>query len=64
MAGIAPHYTPESILNIKILVVTNLKPAKLKGILSEGMLLAAKGKETLSLINKVDGDIEKGASVG
>ncbi|AMP21137.1 methionine--tRNA ligase [endosymbiont 'TC1' of Trimyema compressum] len=63
VAGIAPHYTPESILNMKIVVVTNLKPAKLKGILSEGMLLAAKGKETLSLI-KVDGDIEKGASVG
>ena len=64
VAGIASYYTPESILYKKIVVVTNLKPAKLKGILSEGMLLAAKGKDSLSLITLLDGDIEKGASVG
>lgn len=63
VAGLAPHYTAESILDKKVVVVTNLKPAKLKGILSEGMLLAAKGKEALVLIT-VDSDIEEGASVG
>ena len=41
LAGIAKHYAPESLLGRKIVVVANLKPAKLMGELSEGMLLAA-----------------------
>ena len=41
LAGIAKHYTPESLINKRIIVVSNLKPAKLMGQLSEGMLLAA-----------------------
>jgi len=41
VAGIAEHYTPESLIGRQIIVVANLKPAKLMGILSQGMLLAA-----------------------
>jgi methionyl-tRNA synthetase len=41
VAGIAEHYSPESLVGRQIIVVANLKPAKLMGILSQGMLLAA-----------------------
>jgi methionyl-tRNA synthetase len=41
VSGIAPHYTPETLIGKQVIVVANLKPAKLMGILSEGMLLAA-----------------------
>jgi methionyl-tRNA synthetase len=41
VAGIAEHYTPESLIGRQIIVVANLKPAKLMGTLSQGMLLAA-----------------------
>lgn len=41
VAGIAKHYTPEELLGRRVVVVANLKPAKLMGVLSEGMLLAA-----------------------
>ena len=41
VAGIAEHYAPEDLAGKQILVVANLKPAKLMGIVSNGMLLAA-----------------------
>jgi methionyl-tRNA synthetase len=41
VAGIAEHYAPESLIGRQLIVVANLKPAKLMGILSQGMLLAA-----------------------
>ena len=41
VAGIGKHYKPEELVGRKIVVVTNLKPVKLMGQLSEGMLLAA-----------------------
>ncbi len=41
LAGIAKHYEPDALIGRKIVVVANLKPAKLMGQLSEGMLLAA-----------------------
>ncbi len=41
LSGIAKHYSPASLIGRKIVVVANLKPAKLMGELSEGMLLAA-----------------------
>ncbi|MFC1704870.1 methionine--tRNA ligase [Nanoarchaeota archaeon] len=46
VAGLREHYKKEELLNKKIVVVCNLKPAKLRGVVSQGMLLAAgKGKE-------------------
>ncbi|MBN1578584.1 MAG: methionine--tRNA ligase [Chitinispirillaceae bacterium] len=45
VAGIAVHYTPESIVGKQIVVVANLKPAKLCGEVSQGMVLAAKNAD-------------------
>ena len=50
VAGIREFYTPEELVNTQVCVVANLKPAKLMGMLSEGMLLAAKDENGLSLI--------------
>jgi methionyl-tRNA synthetase len=41
VAGIALYYKPEELVGRKIIIVKNLKPAKLRGILSQGMILAA-----------------------
>ncbi len=41
VAGIAMYYTPEELKDRKIIIVKNLKPAKLRGVLSQGMILAA-----------------------
>ena len=41
VSGIKAYYTPEEMVGKKVMVVTNLKPAKLAGILSEGMILCA-----------------------
>ena len=40
-AGLATKYTPEDLVGRTVIVVINLKPAKLRGVVSEGMLLAA-----------------------
>ena len=62
VAGIAQHYTPEELIGKKIVVVANLKPAKLRGIESCGMLLAASDSKGLTLVT-VDRDIDSGAKV-
>ena len=41
VSGIKAHYTPEEMVGKKVMVLTNLKPAKLAGVVSEGMLLCA-----------------------
>jgi methionyl-tRNA synthetase len=50
IAGIKEFYAPEDLVGTQVCVVANLKPAKLMGMLSEGMLLAAKDDEGLSLL--------------
>lgn len=50
VAGIAQHYTPEELVGKKIVVVANLKPAKLRGVESQGMLLAASDDQTISIL--------------
>lgn len=50
LAGIKAHYTPQDLLGRQVCVLANLKPAKLMGELSEGMLLAAKDDDGLTLI--------------
>ena len=45
VSGIKAHYTPEEMLGKKVMVLVNLKPAKLAGVLSEGMLLCAEDAE-------------------
>lgn len=63
ISGIAEHYTPEQMIGKKVAVVVNLNPVKLRGELSEGMILAASDENgNLNLIT-VDGNIENGADV-
>ncbi len=45
VAGIALYYTPEELIGRKIIIVKNLKPVKLRGVLSQGMILAASDAE-------------------
>ncbi len=63
VAGIAEHYTCSELLSKKVAVIVNLKPAKIMGVESQGMLFAASNeKDALSVIT-VDKDIETGAVV-
>jgi methionyl-tRNA synthetase len=49
VAGVAEKYSPEALIGKQIIVVANLKPAKIMGILSNGMMLAAVDKKRLSI---------------
>ncbi len=50
VAGIKEHYSPDELVSTQVCVVANLKSAKLMGMLSQGMILAAKDEDGLSLI--------------
>ncbi len=50
IAGIAEYYEPKSLIGKKVILVANLKPAKIRGITSQGMVLAAKGEQGLAVI--------------
>jgi methionyl-tRNA synthetase len=50
VAGIKEFYSAESLIGTQVCVVANLKPAKLMGMMSEGMLLAAKDEDGLCLV--------------
>ena len=62
VAGIALHYSAEDLIGKMVVMVANLKPAKLRGVKSEGMLLAASKGDQLRLVT-VDGELESGATV-
>jgi methionyl-tRNA synthetase len=62
VAGIGKSYTPEQLLDRSIVIVVNLKPAKLMGVESQGMLLAASSGDILSVVTP-DKDIKPGAKV-
>jgi len=62
VAGIRQDYTPEELKGKKIVVVTNLDPATIKGITSQGMLLAAEHDGKISLVT-LDKDIPVGSKV-
>ncbi len=52
LSGIAKHYTPEEMVGKKVIVVTNLPPREMKGIMSEGMIVCAEAPDgTLSLVS-------------
>lgn len=54
VSGIATHYTPEELVGKRVLMVTNLKPVKLRGVLSQGMILAAVDDDRLELPTVTD----------
>ena len=62
VAGLADSYSPEEIKGKQVIVVANLKPAKLMGVLSNGMVLAAKGEDGFGLVT-VDKPIVPGTPV-
>jgi methionyl-tRNA synthetase len=62
VAGIAQHYKPEDVVGKTIVVVANLQPANIRGVESQGMLLAASAGDDLRLVT-VAGEIPPGAVV-
>jgi methionyl-tRNA synthetase len=62
LAGIAEHYGPADLVGKKVVVVANLKPAKLMGIESDGMVLAGSSDGELAVVT-VDHDLPAGARV-
>ena len=63
VSGIAKYYKPEEMVGKKVVVVANLKPAKLCGMLSEGMLLAAGDDADHLAMVTVDRDMVSGSTV-
>lgn len=62
VSGIAQYYKPEELVGKKVIVVANLKPVKLRGELSQGMILAGSHDGILSVAS-VDSKLENGAKV-
>ncbi|MBD3335820.1 MAG: methionine--tRNA ligase subunit beta [Candidatus Eisenbacteria bacterium] len=62
VAGIAQQYRPEDLVGRRICIVANLKPVKLRGELSQGMLLAALDGDTISLLAP-DKEVAPGAGI-
>ena len=62
VAGVAQYYTPEQIVGKTLVIVANLKPAKIRGIESNGMLLAARSGKNLALLT-TDTDLPPGADI-
>src|SRR2546422_6109213 len=62
VAGIGTKYAPEDLVGKRVVIVTNLKPAKLMGVESQGMVLAAGEKEVTALITKMD-DVPPGSKI-
>ncbi|WP_419182605.1 methionine--tRNA ligase [Lysinibacillus fusiformis] len=62
VSGIAKFYSPEELVGQKVIVVANLKPVKLRGELSQGMILAGE-KDGILKLASVDSKLENGAKV-
>ena len=65
LSGIAQWYTPEEMVGKTVVLVKNLAPRKMRGVVSEGMLLCASDKDgNLKLITVEGGDFAPGAEIG
>ena len=63
VSGIKAHYKPEEMVGKKVMVLVNLKPAKLAGVLSEGMLLCAEDAEGNLALMTPEKDMPAGAEI-
>ena len=63
VSGIAKWYTPEDLIGKKIILVANLKPAKLRGVESNGMILAADVEDGAAKVLFVDDSIPTGSKI-
>ena len=64
VSGISQYYKPEEMVGKKVIVVANLKPAKLAGVLSEGMLLCAENEKGEYVLLAPESDVPNGVEVG
>ena len=62
VAGIKQHYTKEELIGKQIIVVNNLEPAKLRGVESNGMLLAASDEDRVVLLT-MDKKVKNGSKI-
>ncbi|MGM0651414.1 MAG: methionine--tRNA ligase [Bacillota bacterium] len=63
VAGIAEHYQTDQLIGRHVIFVSNLKPVKLRGVLSQGMLLAATAEDGSLALTTVDREISAGSRV-
>lgn len=63
VSGIKAHYTPEEMVGKKVMVLVNLKPAKLAGVLSEGMLLCAEDENGVLALMTPEKEMPAGAEI-
>ena len=63
LSGIAKYYTPEEMVGKKVMVITNLKPAKLAGMESQGMILCAEDAEGNVILMTPEKDIASGSEI-
>lgn len=63
VSGIAEHYSPEQIVGTKVTVLMNLPPRKIRGVVSQGMILMVEDKEGVLSFMTPDKDLEVGSEV-
>lgn len=63
LSGIKAYYSPEEMVGKKVMVVTNLKPAKLAGMVSEGMLLCAEDNDGRLALMRPEKDMASGSEI-
>ena len=63
VSGIKNYYSPEQMVGKKVVVITNLKPTKLAGVLSEGMLLCAEDFDGNLALLTAEKDMPAGAMI-
>ena len=63
LSGIAAYYAPETLVGKTVVVIANLAPRKMRGIVSQGMILSAEAPDGTLRLLTVDGDIAPGADI-
>ncbi len=63
VGGLAEHYAPEELVGKKVVLLANLKPRKLRGVVSHGMLLAAEGADGTLALLEPGREVEPGSKI-
>ena len=63
LSGIAQWYTPEEMIGKKVIIVANLAPRKMRGVMSEGMILASDHGDAAKVVF-IDNDVAPGSRIG
>ena len=64
VSGIAEHYKPEELVGRQVLVLINLEPRELRGVLSQGMILMGQDASGKLVLLSPDGQVNSGSTVG